>query len=330
MPNHLKSPLPVLIVGTGAMADAYAAVLNALEQPFVAVGRGRERSLAFASKWQVHAGHGELLSQWEALPQKPHTAIVAVSVTSLAQTSEFLMRQGIKRLLIEKPAGLSLAEVEQLEATAQELGVEAYVAYNRRFYGATEAARRIIAEDGGVLSMKFDFTEASKRLEAMNKPADELAGWFYANSTHVIDLAFFLGGEPVELHAASTGRLPWHPAGAIFTGMGKMQGGAVFSYHANWISTGRWGLEVMTPQRRLVLQPMEQLSYQDHSSFSLHSIELTDDKDSRFKPGLYHQTAVFLAAKKDKRLLSICKHKDLFTIYRHILNGQSFNKTIRS
>lgn len=313
-----------MIVGVGAMADAYATVLRDLGQPFIAAGRGHERAEAFAAKWQVQTGHGELAGQWRALEQKPTTAIIAVSANVLAQTSAFLMEQGVKRLLIEKPAGLELAEVQQLQATAQKNNAEAYVGYNRRFYGATEAARHMIAEDGGVLSVKFDFTEASKRLEAMGKPADELASWFYANSTHVIDLAFFLGGEPIELNALTLGKLPWHPVGAIFTGMGRMRGGATFSYHANWISAGRWGVEVMTAKRRLVLQPMEQLFYQDHSSFALHQVELSDDKDVIFKPGLYHQTAAFVAKKPDPRLLGLGEHVRLFSIYEHIRNGSSY------
>lgn len=322
MPNHMT---PVLLVGVGAMADAYASVLRAIEQPFIAAGRGRERAEAFAAKWRVEAGHGDLSAQWAAFADKPHTAIVAVSANMLAQTSDFLMQNGVKRLLVEKPAGLALPEVQQLQTTAKATGAEVYVAYNRRFYGATELARRMIAEDGGVLSVKFDFTEASKRLEAMNKPADELAGWFYANSTHVVNLAFFLGGEPTELTASSLGQLPWHPAGAIFTGMGKMQGGAVFSYHANWISAGRWGVEIMTAKRRLVLQPMEQLSYQDHSGFSLQQAELPDDKDTAFKPGLYHQTKAFLATEPDTRLLGLDEHARLFTIYEYIRNGGNYD-----
>lgn len=325
MSNHIE---PILLVGVGAMADSYATVLRALEQPFIAAGRSQQRAESFAAKWDVYAGHGDLTTQWAELSQKPHTAIVAVSANMLAQTSMFLLEQGVKRLLIEKPAGLSLSEINQLQAIAGASGAEAYVAYNRRFYGSTEAARKIIADDGGVLSVKFDFTEASKRLEAMNKPADELAGWFYANSTHVIDLAFFLGGHPTELSASSLGELPWHPAGAIFTGMGKMDGGAVFSYHANWISAGRWGVEVMTANRRLILQPMEQLSYQDHTGFSSHQVELPDDKDTAFKPGIYHQTRAFLSAEPDSRLLSLDRHADLFSIYETIRNGGRYSSGI--
>ncbi|MFC4237019.1 Gfo/Idh/MocA family protein [Thalassospira xianhensis] len=326
MSDHLTAP--VLILGVGAMADAYAAALRDMGRPFIAAGRGRERAEAFAAKWQVQAGHGELVDQWQALVQKPVTAIVAVNANTLARTSAFLIDHGVKRLLIEKPAGLELAEVQELQAIAKKKDVDAYVGYNRRFYGSVEIARRMIAEDGGALSVKFDFTEASKRLEALDKPADELAGWFYANSTHVIDLAFFLGGEPTELNALSIGKLPWHPEGAIFTGMGRLQSGASFCYHANWISAGRWGVEVMTAKRRLVLQPMEQLSYQDHFSFTLKGVELPDDKDIVFKPGIYRQTEAFVGAKPDSRLLGLNDHARLFGIYACIRTGDSYRRDV--
>lgn len=318
MPDQLN---PLLLVGTGAMSGAYAKVLKALGQPFVASGRGAERAEAFAREWGVEAGHGPLPGQLSSFKQVPQTAIVAVSAANLAEATTQLIEAGVRRLLVEKPVALNQADAETLDALARNAGAEVYVAYNRRFYASVEAARTLIDADGGVLSFKFDFTEARTRIEALNKDPAELAGWLYGNSTHVIDLAFFLGGHPRTLVAQSRGELGWHPSGAIFTGCGTTDNGADFSYHANWLAPGRWGVEVMTAKTRLILQPMEQLVVQNLQSFAVEAVAIDDTLDKDFKPGLYRQTEAFLSGKPDPRLMSLSEQAKAFKDYTVIRDG---------
>ncbi|MBW8321116.1 MAG: Gfo/Idh/MocA family oxidoreductase [Arenimonas sp.] len=322
MPDQLT---PLLLVGTGAMSGAYAKVLKALGQPFVAAGRGAERAQAFAREWGVEAGHGPLPEQIARFDTVPETAIVAVSAVNLAEATAQLIKAGVRRLLVEKPVALNQADAENLDVLARNAGAEVHVAYNRRFYASVEAALKIIEADGGVLSVKFDFTEARTRIEALDKDRAELAGWLYGNSTHVIDLAFFLGGHPKTLFAQSRGGLAWHPSGAIFTGCGTTDTGADFSYHANWLAPGRWGVEVMTAKSRLVLQPMEQLFRQDQQSFAVEAVAIDEALDKEFKPGLYRQTEVFLSGKPDSRLMSLSQQAKAFTDYTVIRDGNSSN-----
>ncbi|MGE4430282.1 MAG: Gfo/Idh/MocA family protein [Sphingobium sp.] len=322
MPDQLT---PLLLVGTGAMAGAYAKVLKAIGQPFVAAGRGSERAEAFAREWDVETGHGPLIEQLGRFQSIPDTAIVAVSATNLAEVTKELIAAGVGRLLVEKPVALNQNDAATLGILAEDKGAEIYVAYNRRFYASVDAAREIIDADGGVLSFKFDFTEARTRIEALNKDPAELANWLYGNSTHVIDLAFFLGGHPQTLVAQSRGGLGWHPSGAIFTGCGTTDKGADFSYHANWLAPGRWGVEVMTAKSRLILQPMEQLMMQNLQSFAVENIAIDDALDRDFKPGLYRQTEAFLSRKPDSRLMSLSEQIKAFEHYTAIRDGNHSN-----
>lgn len=322
MPDQLT---PLLLVGTGAMSAAYAKVLKALGQPFLAAGRGTERAEAFAREWSIETGHGPLREQLSRFDAVPETAIVAVSATNLAEVAEQLIEAGVRRLLVEKPVALNQADAKKLDIVARNAGAEAYVAYNRRFYASVEAARKIIDADGGVLSVKFDFTEARTRIEALDKDPAELEGWLFGNSTHVIDLAFFLGGHPKTIVAQSRGGLGWHPAGAIFTGCGTTDTGADFSYHSNWLAPGRWGVEVMTAKSRLVLQPMEQLFRQNQQSFALEPVAIDDTLDKEFKPGLYRQTEAFLSGDADLRLVGLSAQAEAFKNYTVIRDGNRSN-----
>ena len=86
----------------------------------------------------------------------------------------------------------------------------------------------------------------------------------------------------------------WHPKGTIFSGAGISDKNALFTYNANWESAGRWWVEFLTNKNRYVMKPMEQLFVQKRGSISLEKIELEDELDQNFKPGLYKQVEAFL------------------------------------
>ncbi|MXN65579.1 gfo/Idh/MocA family oxidoreductase [Stappia sp. GBMRC 2046] len=315
----------VLLVGAGQMAQAYAKVLTALSVPFIVFGRGEASAASFEEARGLRPFVGPLGALIEAQTDLPRTAIVAVNAQNLFQVTQTLLRSGVSRILVEKPAGLNSTEVNSLAEVELSTASEVYVAYNRRFYASTTAAKSMIDADGGVISVKFDFTEATRRIEILNKPEKELNAWFFGNSTHVIDMAFFLAGTPAEISAKRSGKLSWHDEGAVFIGHGRTTTNALISYHANWLAPGRWGVEVMTERKRYVLQPLEQLFVQEHGSFALKQVELNTDLDTRFKPGIYHQVRSFLSGQQDERLLTIGAHARLFAAYAAIRSGTSFS-----
>jgi predicted dehydrogenase len=198
---------------------------------------------------------------------------------------------------------------------AERAGARVIVGYNRRFFASTRRAREIIAEDGGVTSFTFEFTEWSHEIEGLLQPPVVKHNWLLANSSHVIDLAFFLGGGPTKLHAQVAGDLSWHPSAAVFTGSGVSASGALFSYHANWAAPGRWGVEILTRKRRLIFRPIEKLQLMKIASVAITEEAIDDALDKEFKPGLYRQVEAFISG-NDADLQPIraqhaaCKHYD--------------------
>lgn len=287
MSDHLT---PVVLVGAGPMAIAYARVLDALERPFTTVGRGS----ASAAQFEADTGHRVHRGGFASLGHPVHTAIVATGVAELAAVTSGLIDAGASRILVEKPGALDHAELARLAARAAARGAQVYVAYNRRFYGATRIAQRLIAEDGGVTSFSFEFTEWSHEIVTLRTAAPIKAAWLLANSSHVLDLAFFLGGQPSALAAFAQGGTSWHPSGSVYAGAGRTDRGALFSYQANWEAPGRWGVEVQTKRRRFIFRPMEKLHVMTIGSVAITEHPLEDDLDSRFKPGIYRQLESFL------------------------------------
>ena len=177
---------------------------------------------------------------------------------------------------------------------------------------------RIIKEDGGVSSFTFDFTERSYVIEKLKTSSVEVKrNWFLANSTHVIDMAFFLGGKPSKITAYTKDGLKWHPSGSIYAGAGISDRSALFSYHANWKSAGKWNIEIMTPKNKLIFRPLEKLQMQKYGSMNIEDVPLDDKLDIEFKPGIYRQIESFLG---DKR--------NLLTINEQVKNLQYYSAII--
>lgn len=309
----------LLLVGAGVMAIEYAKVLTALDVKFQVVGRGIQSAERFAEETGVEVYLGGIDSYLNATNNTLNAAIIAVGVAELAATTEALIRHGVKRLLVEKPAGVSLSEVKMLCEVATEYNAEVYVAYNRRFYAATLKAQEIIETDGGVKSFNFEFTEWAHLIESLNVPTEVKENWLLANSTHVIDLAFFLGGLPIKMNCYTQGKLAWHSKAAAFAGAGITTTGALFSYQANWDAPGRWGVEILTSKRRLFFRPMEELHVQKLKSVAIEKIILEDELDRNFKPGVFRQVQAFLFNSQNSQLKTLeSQLLDVEKIYNEI------------
>ncbi len=309
---------PLALVGCGAMARAHAKVLQAMGVPFAVYGRGAASARQFAAEIGVEPRIGGIEA---ALAERPRRAIVAVDVPSLEETTRMLIRRGVREILVEKPAAMTPAGASALAAEAARARARVFVAYNRRYYASVRCAREIIAADGGATSCRFEFTERAGYIAGAAIAPEIKPHWFFANSTHVLDLAFFLAGAPASLAAEVGGALDWHPAGAIFAGAGRTRDGAIFSYHADWTGPGRWGVEIVTRKHRLFLQPLEELRLQRVGQMTVEGVAPADDLDTRFKPGLFRQLSAFLGGEGAEALLPIEVHAERMAAYAQILAG---------
>ena len=284
---------PIWLIGAGAMAQDYAFVLKALNQTFEVIGRGESSSLIFEKvigrKVNIAGLKANLKNNFF-----PKTAIVAVNIEQLADVAKELILAGTKRILLEKPGALNLKEINSLNSLATEKKAEVLIAYNRRFYHSVQKIKECITEDGGALSINFDFTEHSHVVKPLQCNLNVKKNWLIANSSHVIDLAFHLCGKPRDWKSWYDGSLDWHPASARFCGSGITDQGIIFSYLSDWQSPGRWGLEIMTAKRRFILRPMEKLQVIKSGSILAETIKPENEIDKDFKPGLFLQTKNFL------------------------------------
>ena len=307
--------MDTLLVGAGQMAVDYARVLSAMARPFVTVGRSVAGIDQFHSATGLLASAGGVARHLNAEGAPTH-AIVAVGIHNLAEVACQLLAAGTKRILVEKPVGVTQGVVDAVRAASSGAGAEVHVAYNRRFYAAVRAARQAIQSDGGLLSVDFEFTEWIDRLPIAEMQPHVREHWAIANSSHVMDLAFHLAGAPKDWSASSAGALDWHPSASCFVGSGITDQGVLFTYRATWGAPGRWGVTLRTSKRQLRLQPLEQL-FVSGDGIEEVAVEVDYALDKNYKPGLYRQVEAFLAA-DDEDLCSIDEHASMMHVYREI------------
>lgn len=311
--------MEIWIIGAGSIGMEYAKVLDNLNLGYNVIGRG----LTSAEKFKKETGRnvitGGLRSFLNTKPIIPTKVIIAVGVEELAETIQDVIRYGVKNIFAEKPGFCSLGELETTVAIASEYSANVYLAYNRRFFASTLMAEKIIEEDGGLLSMNFEFTEWSHIIGTLGKSENILNNWFFANSTHVVDLAFFLAGNPKEFSAYTGGNLSWHKP-SIFAGSGVTDSSVLFTYQANWEAPGRWGVELLTKKHRIYLKPMETLHIQKIGSVAIEEVELNDSIDKQFKPGFYLQTEAFITGNIERICSLEYQYKIVSSFYKKI-NG---------
>lgn len=284
----------IVILGAGPMACEYSKVLQSLQIPFTVIGRSEQTTNNFHKTTGIQAIPGGYEHYFATNKHEFSHAIIAVGEKSLGDAARAAINAGITTILVEKPGGIDAEDIRSVAKTAELNNARVLVGYNRRFYASVEKAKSIIAEDGGLLSFNFEFTEWGHVIANLEKEDGVKENWFLANSSHVIDLAFHLGGVPKVLHAHTAGSLSWHPKAAIYAGSGVTQTGSLFSYQANWQAPGRWALEFLTKNHRLYFKPMEKLHIQKLGSVALEEVLLDDALDFDFKPGLFKQTQAFI------------------------------------
>ena len=309
----------IWIIGAGGIAIEYTKVLKALNKEFITIGRGHNSAASYNEATGIKPIEGGLDAFIETRPEIPEYAIIAVNVEFLAETTISLMKCGVKNIFCEKPGFNDPSELDDVVGVAKETGANVFYAYNRRFFASVLEAEKIIKEDGGMTSMNFEFTEWGHVIENTEHPAVVKKNWMTANSSHVIDLAFFLGGTPKEMKCYTAGELSWHKP-SRFVGAGITTKGVLFNYQANWNAPGRWAVEIQTPLHRIYLKPMEQLQLQDKGSVKVYPVEIDDHLDKEYKPGFFLETKAFLEGELS-RLCSLDHQKDVIkNVYLKILN----------
>lgn len=135
--------------------------------------------------------------------------IVATLNASLAPITLAAVRAG-KHVLVEKPGGISAAQLREIREAAQATGARVRLGYNHRFHPALQKARELVDSGalGSLMFLRGRYGHGGRKgydREWRADPAQSGGGELIDQGVHLIDLAgWFLGEFPtVEGHAAT-------------------------------------------------------------------------------------------------------------------------------
>jgi|TARA_B110000438_G_scaffold303106_1_gene363176 hypothetical protein len=302
----------VLIIGAGVMAEEYAKALSELKIKNVTIlGNSIKKTQNLAKKYGYSClfnGYKKNLSKID----KKDLVIISLPIPLIVDAAELCLKSGQENLLLEKPGSLFIKPLQNLNKKIKTQNVR--IGYNRLFYSSLEKLKTCVIKDGGINSCSFTITEWIEKINFKKYSKHVLEKWGVANSIHVLSMVFNLIGFPKEISCYQNGKLSWHNSGSIFVGSGISNQKIPFSYFADWNSSGRWGIEVVTKKNCYKLQPLEELFIYSKNFADWKKIPLKK-YNKKIKEGLIEEIVSMFEPQK-KSSLKLLKVNDAIKIIK--------------
>ena len=195
------SGLRVAIVGCGLIGGYRAAALRAEDQLVGVYDAVTERAVALSD---AHGGR-PCNGLEELLAMKPDVVIVAVAHDGLAPLAKRALTAGA-HVLVEKPAGIGVAQIDELADASQTSGRLVKVGFNHRFH---PAIADLVGEvhsgvHGELMHLRARYGHGGRLGYEREWRADRRrsgGGELIDQGMHLIDLTQWLAG-PLPLHSA--------------------------------------------------------------------------------------------------------------------------------
>jgi predicted dehydrogenase len=288
----VPSTLKVAFVGAGYMAEEHMRAFAGLPEVAIAgvYSRTRVRAEKLATSYKTRAYHSVA-----ELYDKTGADLVVVTVTelSMAEVATACFSHPWT-VLLEKPAGYDLADATRIREAASRANRRAFVAFNRRAYSSTRKALDLLRNHSSERFIKVVDQQDQQAAVLVNKQPELVAqNYMFANSIHLIDYFRVLargevaGVEPI---------IPWKQErpGVVLARI-NFTSGDVGLYEGFWNGPGPWIVSVNTPEQRIEMRPLEQVSIQLRGTRAVTQID-SDSDDKNYKPGLRYQARQAVAA----------------------------------
>lgn len=288
----------VLIIGSGYISEEYVHALLKLKISNITIITKTGKSIKKLCKLN---NIKLLIGGFQKIDyaKKHDLVIIATPISLLIPATEFALKIGNENILIEKPGSLYYKKLIELSKKNKSKRIR--IAYNRLTYTNFYKLKSLIEQEGGITSCRFTFTEWLDRIDFTKYPKEEYTFWGISNSLHVITMAMELIGMPKKLIVHKSGKLNWHKSGSIFVGSGISEKNTPFSFHADWGSGGRWGIEIMTKENLYELIPLEELYVTPKYSVKRSPVKF-NSAFSDTKPGIAEEIALMFYPNMEKNI----------------------------
>jgi predicted dehydrogenase len=232
------SPLRVGVVGCGLIGARRAAALAAAgDEPIACHDVDARATMRLAERHGCRA----CATVEELLDREPQIVVVATVHDRLAELAERALQAGA-HVLVEKPAGLSGAEIDRLIECQRASGRLVKVGFNHRFHpGLARVAEEVrSARHGELMHLRARYGHGGRpgyEREWRADPARAGGGELVDQGMHLLDLCHWLAG-PLPLHSALLRTEFWDAPvednAALILGEPGTRGGPWALLHVSW------------------------------------------------------------------------------------------------
>lgn len=293
----MKKILKIAIVGAGYMATEHAKAFFAL--PRVQIAGITSRTRAKAEQLSLNYPGIQVFDSIEEMYEKTQADLVIVTVKELSMAEVAIQCFHFPwAILLEKPAGYNLENARKILEAARKSESRVWVALNRRAYSSTrQALSRLESLEGSRFIKVLDQQDQNAARDIYKEPPEVVENYMYANSIHLIDyLRLFGRGKITRVIPIC----PWTPnTPSMVVSKIEFSSGDVGIYEGVWNGPGPWAVTVVTPDERLEMRPLEQISVQLRGERKISPLAISLD-DNQFKPGLRQQAVDVLTALEGK------------------------------
>jgi predicted dehydrogenase len=305
-----------VIIGFGNIARKHLAVFREFGVDVVASSNRSEQGNLFAKEQGIPSIYTNFIEMIET--EKPDYILNSVSFDQIYDTTKELIPYKIP-LLIEKPAGTSVSELDELILLQEKYKTRIQVALNRRHYSVIENA---ILDAGGldnITSIHVEWSETPlKLLQQKGYSRQQVEKIIFGNSIHGIDMMtyFSRGVENFTCYTSDLGAdFRW-----IMNVNGLSKKGTLLSFSSSWDNPVPWKMVITAKGSRYVFAPLEECLVYTEGVPEPREIK-GNWYDKKYKSGFYNQMKNFLEKSNNSQMYDLKSTRNSMLIAEELYNG---------
>lgn len=305
----------IAIIGAGYMALEHIKSFQSIDGCCVKgiMGRSPQRAQLICKNMSVPICARSV----DELYEKTNADAVVIAVNEMSSPGIILKALEYDWIILaEKPLGIHLQQVLDIQDKQKINKRQIYAAMNRRHYPSTRMALELLNNNRQPRFVEVHDQENIIAAIDANVVKEVVESWMVANSIHLIDyFNIFCRGSvnSIQISKPLDVNNPFCTSAFI-----EYDSGDTGLYVGIWNAPGPWGVKVTTKEIMLEMRPLEHLEMQKFPSRKKEVINVQENND--LKPGLLNQAKnLILAIKgKDHSLPSLSDYLKTHNLIRHI------------
>lgn len=287
-----KDNLKILFIGAGNIASQHLKTLDSLidlKNCWIS-SRTAHKSKKLAKLYSMKHIEKDCFDFIKQNKKVIDGIFILVSMDQIFITSKKILKYKIP-LFIEKPPGLDIKQLQELNFLSKKYKTSNLIGYNRRYYSVIQKVKKKLDSEN-IISAHIEAHERYWILKNKVKKKSYLQKWIYANTSHVINLLMFFLGNPKSVKTFSNNKFNIKNLRINTSAIIEFNKKIYVTFKSNWDVVGGWYIKIFSNKNTYSFSPLEQCVVTNKKFKSTKIIP--ENYDKVYKAGFYSQTVFFL------------------------------------